>query len=143
MIVNVEAAIVRDGQYLMIVRGAQEEHAPNTLSFPGGKVEGVEAVNNILEETLIREIREEVGVEVYRDMSYAESKLFLTDDGQPVVDVVFLCRYLSGTPTIGDPGEVSSIQWLAVEEVLNYPKTPWWVRQSIQLAEQRRIAEHQ
>jgi NADH pyrophosphatase NudC (nudix superfamily) len=106
----------------------------------GGRAAQVRYIN-ILEETLIREIREEVGIEVYRDMSYVESKLFLTDNGQPVVDVVFLCRYLSGTPTIGDPGEVSSIQWLTIEEVLDYPKLPQWVRQSIQLAEQQRICE--
>ena len=46
--VNVEGAIVKDGRYLMIVRG-EEEYAPGGLSFPGGKVEGAGNLDDILE----------------------------------------------------------------------------------------------
>ena len=55
-IVNVEGAVVKDGRYLMIVRGEQESHAPGALTFPGGKVEDAESVDNVLEETIRREI---------------------------------------------------------------------------------------
>lgn len=70
-IVNVEAAIVRDGRYLMIVWGEEESHAPGTLSIPGGKVEDAGLIGNVLEETLRREI----------GLIYIESKPFITDDG--------------------------------------------------------------
>jgi len=89
-IVNVEAAIVKDGRYLMIVRG-QEEYAPGGLSFPGGKVEGAGSRDDILEETLRREIAEEVGLEVHDEMAYLRSSAFVAES-EPVVDMVFLCR---------------------------------------------------
>jgi 8-oxo-dGTP diphosphatase len=140
-IVNVEGAVVKDGRYLMVVRGQQESHAPGVLTFPGGKVENTGNADSALEETLRREIREEVGVQVHDDMAYVESKSFVADDGELVVDVVFLCRYRSGTPTVGDPGEVAAVHWMKAEEILEHPKTPPWTRQSIELAEKKRIAE--
>ena len=142
-IVNVEGAIMRpeDGRYLMIVRGEEESHAAGLLTFPGGKVENAGNADDILEETLRREIQEEAGIEVDEDMVYVESKSFVADDGEPVVDVVFLCRYRYGEPIIGDPGEVAALRWMTPEEILEHPKTPPWTRQSIELAEKRRIAK--
>ena len=139
-VVNVEAAVVKDGRYLMIVRGERETHAPGVLSLPGGKVENAGNTGNILEETLRREIAEEVGVEIHDDVEYVESHAFVADDGKPMVDVVFLCQYKSGRPTTTDPGEVAAIRWMTAKEVLGHPKTPQWTRQSIELAERKRIA---
>jgi 8-oxo-dGTP diphosphatase len=139
-IVNVEAAIVKDGRYLMIVRSDQETHAAGMLSMPGGKVERAGVAGNILEATLRREIREEVGVEVEDEMAYVESKSFISDNGQAVVDIVFLCRYLSGTPAILEPDEVADIRWMSAEEVHTHPKAPPWTRSSIELAERMRLA---
>src|SRR5262245_13007556 len=102
-IVNVEAAIVKDGRYLIIVRGERETHAAGALSMVGGKVEAAGSVKGILEVSLRREIAEEVGVEVADELEYVESKSFVADDGDPVVDIVFLCRYRSGEPTSRDP----------------------------------------
>ena len=139
-IVNVEGAVVRDGCYLMVVRGEQESYLPGVLTLPGGKVERAGDAQDVLEETLRREIQEEVGIDVCDDMVYLESKAFITDDGEPVVDVVFLCRHRGGEPAIGDPGEVAAVQWLAAAEILDHPKTPPWTRQSILLAEKKRVA---
>ena len=140
-IVNVEGVIVKQGRYLMVVRGEQESHAPGVLTFPGGKVEGAGNADDVLEETLRREIREEVGIEVHDDMAYLESKAFVAADGEPVVDVAFMCRYRSGEPTVGDPGEVAAVRWMPAEEILAHPKTPPWTRRSIELAERKRIAK--
>ena len=61
-IVNVEGVIYNqeDKKYLMVVRGAGEEYLPGVLTFPGGKVEGAEFEQDILETTIRREILEEV-----------------------------------------------------------------------------------
>jgi ADP-ribose pyrophosphatase YjhB (NUDIX family) len=136
--VNVEAAILKNGQYLMIVRGEQESHAPGVLTLVGGKVESAGDVHNILEETLRREVREEVAIEIQDDMEYIESKAFVADDGEPVIDVVFLCRYAGGAPTIADRGEVAAVQWMTAQEVLAHPQVPEWTRRSIELAERIR-----
>lgn len=74
---NVEAVIVRDGRYLMTFRSTEESHAPGALRILGGKLEAVGIVGNILDQTLRREIREEVGIEVNDVMAYLESKAFV------------------------------------------------------------------
>jgi 8-oxo-dGTP pyrophosphatase MutT (NUDIX family) len=137
-IVNVEGAIVKDGRYLMVVRG-EEEYAPGGLNFPGGKVEGTGSTDDVLEETLGREIAEEVGLEVHDEMAYVRSSAFLAE-GDPVVDVVFLCRYKAGTAVAADPGEVAAVRWMTAAEAIVHPETPPWTRLSLELAEQIRQA---
>jgi 8-oxo-dGTP diphosphatase len=136
-IVNVEGAIARDGQYLMIVRG-EEEYAPGGLTLPGGKVEGAGRANDVLEETLRREIAEEVGLEVHDEMAYVRSSGFVAV-GHPVVDVVFLCRYKSGTAFAADPGEVAAVRWMAFAEAIAHRETAPWTRLSLELAEKVRL----
>ena len=133
-IVNVEGAILRGKRYLMILRGEEESHAAGTLSMPGGKVELNEIGDDVLEVALRREIGEEVGLEV-SNIRYLESKSFVADDGESVVDIVFLCACEEGEPTIGDPEEVAEVHWLSAQEVYDHPKTPPWIRQSIEKAE--------
>lgn len=136
-IVNVEGAITRDGQYLMIVRG-EEEYAPGGLTLPGGKVEGTGGADDVLEETLRREIAEEVGLEVHDEMAYIRSSAFVAE-GDAVVDMVFLCRYRSGTAFAADPGEVAAVQWMALAEAVAHPETPPWTRLSLERAEKVRL----
>jgi 8-oxo-dGTP pyrophosphatase MutT (NUDIX family) len=140
-IVNVEAAIYRDGRYLMIVRGQEESHAPGGLALVGGKVEDAGNTSGILEATLRREVSEEVAVELQAEIEYLESNAFVADDGEPVVDIVFLCRYASGTPAIADPGEVAAIRWMTPEQILADPAIPPWTRHSIERAERTRLAK--
>ena len=139
-IVNVEGVVYspNDNRYLMIVRSAGEEYLPGALSFPGGKVEGAHFVQDVLEVTVRREILEEGGVEVYDDIAYVESHSFVVD-GEPCVDVVFLCRYKDGEACPGDPEEVESVIWMSYEEILEHDKAPEWTKESIKLAEKKRI----
>jgi 8-oxo-dGTP diphosphatase len=136
-IVNVEGAIAKEGRYLMVVRG-EEELAPGGLNFPGGKVEGTEGTDDVLEETLRREIAEEVGLEVEADMAYLRSSAFLAE-GDAVVDVVFLCRWQSGEAIAADPAEVASVHWMTAAEAIAHPETPPWTRLALQLAEKARL----
>jgi 8-oxo-dGTP diphosphatase len=136
-IVNVEGAIVKDGRYLMVVRG-EEEYAPGGLNFPGGKVEGAGNADDVLEETLRREIAEEVGLEIQADMAYVHSSTFVAE-GSPVVDVVFLCRWKSGTAAAADPVEVAAVRWMTFVEAMAHPETPPWTRLALKLAERVRL----
>jgi 8-oxo-dGTP pyrophosphatase MutT (NUDIX family) len=132
-IVNVEGAIVKDGRYLVVVRSA-EEYAPGGLCFPGGKVEGVGLDDDVLEETLRREIAEEVGLEVHAEMAYVRSSAFVAE-GKPVIDVVFLCRWKSGEAVAADPGEVSAVRWMTAAEAISQLETPPWTCLALELAE--------
>jgi 8-oxo-dGTP pyrophosphatase MutT (NUDIX family) len=136
-IVNVEGAIVQDGQYLLIVR-AEEEFAPGGLSLPGGKVEKTGDLESVLEATLRREIAEEVGLEVRAEMAYVRSSAFIADGG-PVVDVVFLCRHKAGRAVVADPSEVAGVRWMTASDAIKHPETAPWTRQSLVQAEQTRI----
>jgi len=133
-IVNVEAAIFHEGRYLMLVRGEGEAHAPGTLSFPGGKVERADDGDDVLERTLRREVFEEVGLEV-GEVTYLESKSFVADDGEVVVDVVFLCAYISGEPCAVNAEEAAEVRWLSAADILAHPRTLPWIRQSVERAE--------
>lgn len=138
-IVNVEAAIVRDGRYLLVVRGEEEEHAPGTLALPGGKVEEAGRVADVLEETTRREVAEEVGVTLDTDLAYVHSVAFTTDYGAPVVDVVFLCRDTGGDAAALDAGEVAAVAWMTAAEVAAHDQAPPWTRRTIALAEATRL----
>lgn len=138
-IVNVEAAIYRNDKWLIIKRSEKEEHAPGLLAMVGGKVETKIAENNVLEEALIREIMEEVGIQVLKTLHYVESKSFISDKGQAVIDIVFLCKYDSGEPKCMSVDEVSEIYWMSSTEILENKSAPVWLKESIEKAEKIRL----
>jgi len=107
-IVNVEGAIYHKEKWLLIRRSEKEEHAGGELSLVGGQVEREGVSSDILERTLIREIAEEVGIEV-TNLRYVNSSSFVTDSGEHVVDIVFLCDHQSGEAYAKSPDEVDEV----------------------------------
>lgn len=85
-IVNVEAAIFKEDKWLLKERSEKEEYGGGLISFVEEKVDKTEDNANILEKTLIREIYEEVGVEIEDKMTYVNSSLFIAVE-EPVVDI--------------------------------------------------------
>lgn len=138
-IVNVEAAIYKNDKWLIIKRSEKEERAPGILSIVGRKVETKISENNVLEETLIREIMEEVDVQVLKTLHYVESKSFISDKGQIVIDIIFLCKYQSGEPKCMSDDEISEIYWMSTTEILENKNTPIWLKESINKAENIRL----
>ncbi len=74
-------------------------------------------------------------------MEYVHSTFFVSDAGEPVVNIVFLCRYHSGTPVIIDRSEVAELRWMSAEEIVHHPAAPPWTRKTIELAERKRIVK--
>ncbi|GIH92639.1 NUDIX hydrolase [Planobispora siamensis] len=137
-VVNVEVFLERDGRWLLIERGAQEAHAPGLLSGVGGKVEvsGTEPGADVLEETARREVAEEIGVDLAgTGLAYVGSSFFVTDDGDPVVNVVFRGPVPPGArPVAASPQEVAGLVWLTVAEAEADPGCPPWVLDSLRRA---------
>jgi ADP-ribose pyrophosphatase YjhB (NUDIX family) len=129
-IVNVEAVVWRDRQFLMSERGVGESRGVGWLSFPGGKVEWDGAGRDVLERTAARELREEVGLAVDGPWHYVENKLFAIGD-LPVLDVVLLARSVAGDPFIAAPEEVAAVAWMTAPEILADPRTQPWTRDSL------------
>lgn len=134
-IVNVEGAIRKNDKWLIIERSKKEEHAGGLLSLVGGKVDIEGNSSDILERTVKREILEEVGVNIKDKLTYVHSTSFVTDSGENVVDIVFLCEYDSGEAFPKSPDEVEKVLWLTTKEILNHPNSPIYLKQSITHAE--------
>jgi 8-oxo-dGTP diphosphatase len=132
-IVNIEGCLIHNNKILMILRGDTESHAPNTLAFPGGQVESKDSDSDTLEDTLKREIYEEVGLNITEHFEYLENKKFVTKKGNNVLDVVMFCRVNDITDTKIDNNEVKDCMWMSVDEILNDIRTPVWIRKSIEL----------
>jgi len=105
-IIEVSAALIfRDGKLLITQRHAKS-HLGGLWEFPGGKREGVET----FEQCLVREIREELGVEIaigelFEEIShdYAEKSVRLK---------FFICKIISGEP---QPLDCAAVKWIAHE----------------------------
>lgn len=133
-VVNVEAAIYKEGKWLFVKRSKRESHQGGSLSFVGGKVEEDGNLAIVLEKTLMREIKEEVNIEVVDNLLYLTSSHFITNDGDSVVDIVFLCEYKSGEPNVTNIDEVSEIHWLTYDEALNNKLVMSWTKNYLELA---------
>lgn len=133
-IVNVEGAIYKDEKWLLIRRSEKEEHAAGELSLVGGQVEDNGIASDILEETLTREIAEEVGIEV-SNLRYVNSTLFKTNLGLLVVDIVILCDYQSGEAYAKSLDEVSEVFWISTQEILDDADLPVYLKENIKLAD--------
>jgi len=137
-IVNVEGCIIHGNKILMILRGANESHAPSTIAFPGGQMDIKDSDIGTLEDTLKREIFEEVGLEISGPFEYLESKKFVTKKGNNILDVVMLCRVNDAlVETRIDRNEVEECMWMGIDEILGDSRTPEWIKQSVSLVKKR------
>ncbi|MDW0116665.1 NUDIX domain-containing protein [Sporosarcina thermotolerans] len=138
-IINTEAAIYKDNHYLICKRSEKEEHAPGGIALIGGKVELEGASSNILERTIIREVEEEVGLIIEGRPRYVHSTSFVTDHGEPVVNVIFLCEEFSGEPYAVSADEVADLYWMTPEEVYKHPDAKEYLKDYIRMAEDVRV----
>lgn len=122
-VVNVDVAVVRNGEYLCIERGADEGHASGALAFPGGKVEAGADTADPIEATAVREVHEEVGVEV-RDVQYVCSQSFVDDTGTPCLNVVTRADHAAGETHRAAPAEVAAVHWLTPDEIRAHEAAP-------------------
>lgn len=130
----VEVFLYRDDRWLLIRRSLTETHGPGQLAGVGGKVElaGPDA-SDVLEETARREVLEEVGVDLSGvTLRYAGSGLFTSDDGDPMVNVVFTAPVPdSATPFAAALDEVDEVVWLSHAEALAHSDCPPKIRRSL------------
>ena len=134
-VVNTEAAIYRDGRYLIIKRSEKEEHAAGMISLVGGKVEIANSSSEVLERTIIREVKEEVGLVVKGRPRYIQSTSFVTDTGLHVVNVSFLCEDVEGEAYAASSDEVDAVYWMTPEEVYTHAKSLDYLKDSVGEAE--------
>lgn len=136
-VVNVEAAVTKDDEYLLARRAGTEDHAPGELSLIGGKVEAEPSGPDALQQTVRRELDEEVGVSVNR-LAYVTSGYFRDDSGKPVINVVFLAQWQAGEPSVREPEELAEVVWVSAESIFDGGGLPSYTESYLRTAEQRR-----
>lgn len=106
---NHAAIVLRDGNKVLFVqRSATKKSLPNIWAFASGTVEEGEKI----EETIIREAKEELGVDVF-----IESTLAITELKELGVRLYFVvCASRSGKPFIQEPREIQKLRWLTFTE---------------------------
>ena len=139
-IVNVDGVVVRDNEYLLIERGANEDHASGLLAFPGGKVEQPPGSEDAIETTVRRELNEEVGIEV-GTVEYVLSTTFETDDGSQCLNIVTLCEHEASNARPRASNEVATVHWLSYDEIKARDDIPSFTERFAEQVEEFRLAE--
>jgi 8-oxo-dGTP diphosphatase len=113
-IVLVQSWIRKENKFLMAQRKLDDLQAPGVWSIPGGKVDN-EFSDQIVEETLKKEILEEVGVEVSDNFKYIGSRAFVRSSGHHVIGLSFIVEYKAGEAKPLE--DQNAVKWCSVEEV--------------------------
>ncbi|OIO19271.1 MAG: hypothetical protein COY69_00235 [Candidatus Magasanikbacteria bacterium CG_4_10_14_0_8_um_filter_32_14] len=109
--------------FLNVVLKFEEGHEPGKWTIPGGKIDKTTGdVFNIIENSLAREIMEETGVEIKKEVQLITNNTFIRSDGQHVIAMIFKCYYKSGeTKPLED---TIGCKWATKEEVLKMEFPP-------------------
>ncbi|MEK7608383.1 MAG: NUDIX domain-containing protein [Patescibacteria group bacterium] len=111
----IATAIIRDkDRFLIAKRAATKEFAPNQWEFISGFVDAPGSA----EETILRELKEELGV-LGRIMDTASPFELVDEEGRWVV-LPFLVE-LEGEDIRVNPEDHEEIKWVAVDELDQYP----------------------
>jgi len=110
-VVEVSAALIFRAPKLLITRRRSQVHLGGLWEFPGGKRESGET----FEQCLVREIREELGVEIsvgelFESVTHAYPE-------KTVRLEFFVCRLLSGEP---EPLGCEALNWVTQSELAAY-----------------------
>ncbi|MFC7176480.1 NUDIX domain-containing protein [Halosegnis marinus] len=133
-VVNVDCAVVRDGEYLLIRRADGEDHAAGLLGLPGGKLEAPPVESDVLERTARRDLREEVGVAV-GDVTLLAGSTFETDAGTPCLNVLAVCEHESGAGEVRAPEEVAAVEWCSASALADREDVPGFTREDVECVE--------
>ncbi len=108
-------AVIRNeaGKYLVLKRSPNEIAYPNMWTFPGGKVED----NDTTEETLIKEIKEEVGLTLKPGKILLKDKSFIRPDGQTAKVFSYLCEVDGREAIKMDKNDFTEYKWVNVEDL--------------------------
>ncbi len=122
-------AIILDGdKYLITRRSPNKKRFPGMWTVPGGKLESKDYLElpkdsefywyNVLERTLAREVKEEVGIKV-KNVKYLTSLATVHKDGSPSIVISCTAEYVSGDVKLQEE-ETDKFAWVTISEAKNY-----------------------
>ncbi len=127
--VVITAIVVKDGRFLILQRADSKKRFPGKWTVPGGRLQPSDYSNrpkdtadywyNVLErDTLPREVREEVGIEI-NNVRYVTSLATVHADGAPSLVISCLADFKSGTIKL-QPEECQASAWVTLAEAKDY-----------------------
>ncbi len=135
-VVGVGGVVIHDGRVLLVRRGS--EPLKGQWSIPGGTLE----LGETIAEGVVRELREETGVEVrVLDLVEVFERIFPGDGSRPQYHFVildYLCAAAEGTPRAGS--DVTDVIYAREDELGRFALTPTAtrvIRKAFELARAR------
>jgi mutator protein MutT len=100
------------GKFLMGLRGSASRNESGKWSFPGGKVEFMEK----LEDAVVREVKEEfnIDIEVVRLLKVVNH--FIPSEKQHWVNPIFLCKLIGGEVKVMEKRKHSDFGWFTLKD---------------------------
>jgi 8-oxo-dGTP diphosphatase len=122
------AIVVKDGKYLITRRVKTKKRFPGKWTVPGGRLQKSDYINlpkdtegtwyNVLERTLRREVKEEVGLEI-KNIEYVTSLTTIDNSGTPILVISCMADWESGDVVL-QTDETDEYAWIASEEAKDY-----------------------
>jgi len=111
-----------DDKILISQRSFEEGHEGGKWSIPGGKIETIGEEHNVFLKNIKKEILEEVGIEIFDDISLVYDNTFIRSNGDEVLALIFICRYKSGEARPLE--DTIKVEWIGKNEMNNYQFPP-------------------
>ena len=132
-VANVVVYRESDKKCLILKRHEREKVHPGKYAQPGGKLEWINLdianptrmnddvfdFEDAVEDLLKREVFEEAGIAIERDLKYINSVAFVRPDGIPVILVKFAAKFKSGEIKLEEDA-FTDHAWVDAEEVKNH-----------------------
>ncbi len=124
------AIIIKDGKYLITKRSLNKKAFPGKWTVPGGGLEVGDYINtpaynnqwyNALENSLKREVKEEVGLDM-ENLKYLTNLTFIRPDNVPVITFSYYCQWKSGEVKLNE--ENIDYRWITADEAKNCDLIP-------------------
>ncbi len=115
ILIDVGCAVIHREAELLITRRHLNDSFGGLWEFPGGKREGTETI----EECLIREIGEELGIEIAPEKEFFKKEI-ITPQKKLILHFYF-CKWASGTPRLID---CLDAKWISRDQISKYTFLP-------------------
>lgn len=126
--VAITGIVVKDNKYLITRRSPNKKRFSGMWTVPGGKMEANDYLQlpkdtefywyNVLERTLRREVKEEVGIDI-DNIEYITSLATVHEDGSPSLVISCVADYVGGEVSL-QAEENDQFAWVDLGEAKNY-----------------------
>jgi len=117
---EVAGCFIKNGDEMLFLKRLPDKPQGNTWAIPAGKIDKGETA----EETVIREIQEETGIEMQKQCLSYFGKVYISHSTGDLVFHVFEYNLLGSPQVKFNPGEHTDYRWVTLQESLEMSLIP-------------------